>query len=97
MVGGPKEKLLLMIGVATRLDPLPTTFDHPRRYYAAPQTVSIRKTAKMIAFCRPLGGGDFLAQRRKDVEKTLKKRGSALRLCAFAREISHMYIGPPTQ
>ena len=31
MVGGPKEKLLLMIGVATRLDPLPTTFDHPSR------------------------------------------------------------------
>ena len=29
MVGGLKEKLLLLIGVATRLDPLPTTFDHP--------------------------------------------------------------------
>ena len=29
MVGGLKEKLTLMIGVATRLDPLPTTFDHP--------------------------------------------------------------------
>jgi hypothetical protein len=29
MVGGLKEKLLPLIGVATRLDPLPTTFDHP--------------------------------------------------------------------
>src|SRR6185436_19920378 len=30
LVGGLKEKCCLMIGVDTRLDPLPTTFDHPR-------------------------------------------------------------------
>src|SRR5215208_6562627 len=30
LVGGLKEKCCSMIGVATRLDPLPTTFDHPR-------------------------------------------------------------------
>jgi len=30
----------------------------------------------------------FLTQRRKDAKENLRKRGSALRLCAFAREIS---------
>ena len=29
LVGGLKESVALMIGVAARLDPLPTTFDHP--------------------------------------------------------------------
>src|SRR6266850_1766934 len=28
--GWPKGKEIALIGVATRLDPLPTTFDHPR-------------------------------------------------------------------
>jgi hypothetical protein len=38
----PSGKVLLMIGVATRLDPLPTTFGHQRqRYYAALKALSI--------------------------------------------------------
>jgi hypothetical protein len=42
-------------------------------------------------------GKDSLAQRRKDAKKNFQKRGSALRLCAFAREfLSLGYFCPGT-
>jgi hypothetical protein len=37
-------------------------------------------------------GGQVLAQRRQGAKKTLKKRGSASRLCAFAREIFFFFV-----